>query len=281
MDQATFNLLAELAIGLGAGLLGGLLGIGGSVIMIPALAILLGSRDPNTQHLYQAAAMAVNLAVSVPAAIRHHREGALVPRLLLYIAPVALVCIIGGVLLSNQIDGRSLRLLFAGFLCYVAIVTIIKMYRRTPDHELSEAKITPARAGSVGAVLGGAAGLLGIGGGILAIPLAQGLCKVPLKNAIAVSSATMSITAGVGATLKIATVGQWGFEPRDAILLSLTMAPTAVIGGWFGAKLTHRLPLGIVRVVLIALMLVSAWRMAAPPSRAGHTTPASAAPASE
>jgi len=267
MSEATFHILAELAIGLSAGLLGGLLGIGGSVIMIPALAILLGSSDPNTQHLYQAAAMAVNLAVSVPAAIRHYRAGALVNRLLAFIAPVALVSIIAGVMLSNQINGRNLRLLFAAFLCYVAIVTIIKMYRRLPDHELAEAKVTPVRAGAVGVVLGGAAGLLGIGGGILAIPLAQGLCKVPLKNAIAVSSATMSITAGVGATLKVATVDQWGFEPWDAIRLSLTMAPTAVVGGWFGAKMTHRLPLGIVRVVLVALLLLSAWRMAAPPDK--------------
>lgn len=276
MSDAALTILAELGIGLSAGLLGGLLGIGGSVIMIPALAILLGSSDPNTQHLYQAAAMAVNLAVTVPAAIRHYRAGALLPRLLALIAPVALVSIIAGVMLSNQIDGRNLRLLFAAFLCYVAIVAIIKIYRRTPDHDLIESRLTPVRAGSVGAVLGGAAGLLGIGGGILAIPLAQGLCRVPLKNAIAVSSATMSITAGVGATLKIATLDQWGFEAWDAIRLALTMAPTAIIGGWFGAKLTHHLPLGIVRVVLILLMLVSAWRMAAPPREAG----AQAAPAS-
>jgi len=280
MNEAAFHIIAELAIGLGAGLLGGLLGIGGSIIMIPALVILLGAGNPDTQHLYQAAAMAVNLAVSVPAAIRHQRAGALLPRLLLLIAPVALVSIIGGVMLSNQIDGRNLRLLFAMFLVYVAIITIIKTYRRSPDHPLDEAKITPIRAGSVGVVLGGAAGLLGIGGGILAIPLAQGLCRVPLKNAIAVSSATMSITAGVGATLKIATVSQWGFTPWEALRLSVVMAPTAIVGAWFGARLTHKLPLAAVRVVLIALLLLSAWRMAAPTARAADDASPERAPAS-
>jgi len=60
-------------IGLAAGALGGLLGIGGSIIMIPALAIFLG----DDQHLYQAAAMVVNIAVALPAAIRHKRAGAL------------------------------------------------------------------------------------------------------------------------------------------------------------------------------------------------------------
>ena len=60
------------AIGLMAGTLGGLLGVGGSVIMIPALTAIFGPE----QHLYQAAAMAVNVGVAVPAAWRHHGAGA-------------------------------------------------------------------------------------------------------------------------------------------------------------------------------------------------------------
>ena len=62
---------AVLATGLIAGVLGGMLGVGGSVIMIPGLTLVLGY----DQHLYQASAMVANVAGAVPAALRHHRAG--------------------------------------------------------------------------------------------------------------------------------------------------------------------------------------------------------------
>ena len=68
-----FDLIALALIGLLAGLLGGLLGIGGSIVMIPAMTEVLGP----DQHLYQAAAMTVNFFVVVPAVIRHSRAGAI------------------------------------------------------------------------------------------------------------------------------------------------------------------------------------------------------------
>ena len=274
MPQPLFELLVEAILGLAAGLLGGMLGIGGSVIMIPGLAVLFGRSDPNTQHLYQAAAMAVNVAVSFPAAIRHWREGAMMTALLRIVLPSALVAIVIGVLVSNLLPGQTLRYAFAGFLVYVAINAAIKAVRRTPDHTRELARITLPRGVAVGVVLGFAAGVLGIGGGILAVPLAQALCRVPLRSAIAVSSASMCITAGFGAALKIITLPRWGFEPSEALMLAATMAPTALIGGWFGAKLTHRLPLGAVRAVMLVLLLVAAWRMASPPP--GHAAPAPA-----
>ena len=57
--------------GLGAGLMGGLLGIGGSVVMIPIIVHVVG-RD---QHFAQGAAMLVNVFVAIPAALRHHKGG--------------------------------------------------------------------------------------------------------------------------------------------------------------------------------------------------------------
>lgn len=273
MPQPLFELLIEALLGLVAGLLGGMLGIGGSVIMIPGLAVLFGRSDPNTQHLYQAAAMGVNVAVSFPAAIRHWREGAMMTALLRIVLPSALAAIVVGVLVSNMIPGQTLRYAFAAFLVYVAITSAIKAVRRTPDHTRELARITLPRGVAVGVVLGFAAGVLGIGGGILAVPLAQALCRVPLRSAIAVSSASMCITAGIGATIKVATLPRWGFEPTEAIMLIATMAPTALIGGWFGAKLTHRLPLGAVRAVMLALLLLAAWRMASPPSNHANAQP--------
>ncbi|MFG0258117.1 MAG: sulfite exporter TauE/SafE family protein [Phycisphaerales bacterium JB043] len=272
--------LLEILVGLIAGLLGGLLGIGGSVIMIPSLAIIFGSRDPSTQHLYQASAMAVNVAVSVPASIRHWRAGATHTRLLKLVLPAALVSIVAGVLLSNMIDGRFLRLVFALFLLYVAGTLFLKATRKHPDLHPDHERVTPARGGLVGLIMGSAAGLLGVGGGVLAVPAAQTLCKVPLRNAIAVSSTAMCITASIGATIKITTLPEHGHPAMEALRIALIMTPSAILGGWWGARLTHVLPVHVVRWVLLILLLVAAWRMAISSRPADQASLASQAPIS-
>ncbi len=261
MTLSAAEIAITTGIGFAAGTLGGMLGIGGSIIMIPALALLFPGRGPDAQHLFQAAAMAVNVAVSLPAAIRHGRAGAVRRQLLIYILPTALAAILVGVWLSNQLDGMTLRRIFAVFLLYLAAQEIVRVWRKRPDHNEAASRITPMRAGAVGTVLGGSAGVLGIGGGILAVPLAQWLCRVPMRHAIAASSATMCITAGVGAAVKIGTLPAHHQTPADAFVLAGALAPAAMLGAWTGASLTHRLPIVTMRGVLACLLLLAAWRM--------------------
>lgn len=262
MTLDTGPILAVLAVGLAAGALGGLLGIGGSVVMIPALAIIFGASNPHSQHLYQAAAMVANVAVSAPAAIEHIRRGALHKRLFAWVLASALIAIVAGVLASDQLDGATLRRLFAVFLVYVAFTTALRVVRRTPERHASEERVTPIRGSAVGGVMGFAAGLLGIGGGVLTVPLAQTLCRLPLRNCIAVSAATMTVTAAVGAALKLSSLPEHGFSPQRGLAIAMLLAPTAVLGGAIGARLTHKLPLTAMRVVFSILLLVAAWRMA-------------------
>ncbi len=112
--------------------------------------------------------------------------------------------------------------------------------------------------------MGFAAGLLGIGGGVLTVPLTQTLCHVPLKKCIAVSAATMCITATVGATLKLSTLHTHGYSAYQGLAIALLLAPTAVIGGALGARLTHKLPLPAIRTVFTILLLIAYRRMATP-----------------
>lgn len=267
-----------LLLGLLAGVLGGMLGVGGSVVMIPGLAILFSfnkSAEPN-QHLFQASAMIVNVVVSVPAMLRHRKAGALVSDALVWMLPAALVFILVGVWVSNlpvfegAAGGRWLGRLLAVFLVYVMIVNNLKLRNRTPIEKVNTELVTPARGLTVGAVMGTIAGLLGIGGGAVAVPLQQVLMKLPLRNCIGNSSAIICISAGVGAIYKNATLaphmpadGPPGW--RISLLIALLLAPTAWLGARLGAGLTHRLPLRQVRVAFILLMAVAAWKMAAIP----------------
>lgn len=255
------ELLTVALIGLAAGALGGMLGIGGSVLMIPGLIIAFHDAAPERLHLYQAAAMATNIAVAAPAAHRHGIEGAVRADLLRRLLPAAAIAIVAGVLLANRIPAIFLQRLFAIFLVYVAITELMKLWKRRADHRSGEARLSRVRVATVGGSMGFVAGLLGVGGGVLAVPLMQRLCRIPLREAIGASSAAMVLTATVGAIVKMATLEEHGLDWKEAGVIALALIPTAVLGSALGARLTHRLPLGAVRGVLLAIVIAAAWRL--------------------
>lgn len=262
----SFLLITELLlIGLVAGALGGMLGIGGSIILIPALALVQG---PN-QHLYQAAAMIVNVFVALPAAFHHGRAGAIRWDIAIRMLPFALGCILIGVLLSDQLDARALQQVFGVFLIYVIGFNVVRLIRVRPEPQLHEQRTGWTASGSVGSIMGFLAGLLGIGGGGIAVPLLQRICNLPLRQCIATSSAVMCLTAIVGASLKNYTLSQHPDEQVSSAMLSVLdslaiaaiLIPTAIIGGSIGARLTHVLPLLWIRLAFTLLMSFACGRM--------------------
>ncbi|MCA9312304.1 MAG: sulfite exporter TauE/SafE family protein [Phycisphaerales bacterium] len=258
----TVEILILLALGLLAGTVGGLLGVGGSIVMIPALVVVFGGRDWGTQHLFQASAMVVNVAVALPASIRHRQKGAVDKRLFRIMLPVTMVFIIVGVLVSDRLEGQVLQRLFAVFLVYVAGVNLHRLTRpRRAAAAESAARVTLVRGGICGVVMGFMAGLLGIGGGGVAVPLIQMVCRLPLRTCIAVSANVMCITAAVGAITKMSSLHLHDADWRRALTLSLLLAPTAVLGGFIGAGLTHRLPVRVVRTIFVVVVLITAAKM--------------------
>lgn len=267
------DILPLLLTGVFAGMLGGLLGIGGSVIMIPAMAVLFAKREWSDQHLIQAAAMLVNVAVALPAAMKHRKMGAFRVDLFKAMLPATIVFIIVGVLVSDQLESVWLRRLFAVFLVYVSVSSIAKALSKRDPLEPEEARVTPARGGFVGGVMGFLSGLLGIGGGAIAVPLAHVVCRLKLKSCIAVSSMVMCLTAGIGAGLKIALLPGHGHSMIEPFVLFLCLAPTAIIGSVIGASLTHRIPSRSLRLVFGIVMVIVAARMWATTQPSAPETP--------
>ncbi len=262
-----------LLIGLGAGILGGLLGIGGSIIMIPALSILVVLN----MHLAQAAALIVTFFVAVPATLQHHRARAVRWNIVIRMLPFGIVFIVVGVLASNLFSGPQeelLRKVFACFLLYVVVQNTMKLVARSKEESEGAERLEWWRLGLVGSLVGFMAGLLGVGGGIVTVPLLQRVCRVPLRQSIAASSAIMCLTAIFGAISKNATLYLHQNEieqdfidvSRDQVVLAsmfiaACLASTAFIGGMIGASLTHKLPLFWVRLAFIILLLVTAVEM--------------------
>jgi uncharacterized membrane protein YfcA len=258
------EILALVGVGLLAGALGGLFGIGGSLLIIPALAIVFG---PN-QHLYQAAAMIVNIFVAAPAAIRHWKYGAVQWPILKKLLPFAIIFIIVGVLASDQVDGKALQQMFGVFLLYVIFMNLVKVFSRNgEDRELP--LVTWPRTTAVGSIMGFFAGLLGIGGGVILVPLLQRICRLPLRQCIATSTALMCLSSIFGAFMKNASLSQHAdfrdpermLSYMDSVSLAMYLLPTAIIGGYIGATLTHTLPLKWVRVAFVLLLLWASGQM--------------------
>lgn len=265
--------LTLIIIGLVAGLLGGLLGVGGSIVMLPALTEVLG---PN-QHTYQAAAMIVNFFVVMPAVLQHRRAGAIEVDTVRRIVPLALLGVLVGVGLSELPvfagSGEAyLRVLLGMFLACVACLDLYRLMRRNQGtgalgvwtRDLigpSDGKPTWGRVAMVAIPTGLIAGLLGVGGGLVAVPLQRRLLGIPIRAAIANSATIIIATSLVGATAKnLAFWAEHGSVGRPMLLAGL-LIPTAMIGSTVGSHLTHRVPLRLIKSAFFLLLLVAAIRL--------------------
>jgi uncharacterized protein len=255
--------LAGIALlGLLAGLLGGLAGVGGSMVMLPGLHALLGDDPPAVHHLYMAAAMVVNVAVALPAAHKHAKAGAVRKDLLPPLLSSTIISVLLGVVVSNQVGGDGLRIALAVFIGCYCLWNLVRLARNTPEHPPEAHRTERWRLAVSGAATGFVGGLLGLGGGVLLVPLLQMWCRLGLRASIATSSSVIWISALVGCSLKLATLHHHGQSVALALLLAALLAPTAIIGARWGAALTHSLPLRAVRAAITCILLVAAVKLA-------------------
>ncbi len=165
----------QLAAGIGAGLVGGVLsglfGIGGGIVLVPLLALALGL----DQHRAQGVTLAVMLLpVGLPAVLHYRRSGVRILWTLVGILVLGfLFGVLAGSLLANSIPERPMRWGFVFFLLLVALRMITQKSGGNAkvgamDHPTGEYWIPGLIIGFAGGL---ASGLLGIGGGLIIIPL--------------------------------------------------------------------------------------------------------------
>ncbi len=254
-----------LSVGFIAGALGGLLGIGGSVIMIPATALFLGW----SFHLAQAVAMTVNPAVAVSATVKHKKNNNVSWHTTKVVLPVALICICIAAWYSNQISSHYLEMLFGVFLIWVFFDQCKSVFGKSEVESNPDGSLSNFRSSVTGGATGTMAGLLGIGGGLIQVPLLNRLCGLPMKIAIGTSSSVMFITAIFGATVKDLSLSSCvdangeslGLTAIDALLKALWLIPGAITGGFVGAWLTNKLPVKFIRIVFSILVALASVKM--------------------
>jgi len=270
MDLDAVNIVGLVALGLFAGTAGGLLGIGGGVVMVPGLTLVFHIGGPLTR----ATALTVSVFIGLSSALRHHRKRCVLPRAVLLLLAGGLVGAAAGALLGSVLDRWTWVFpgVFAAFMVYVIVQNSRRLLKRRRDEEQQHSAddvyvLTRARTAgllSVGFPMGLLAGLLGIGGGAVAVPMQQTTVKMPLRNAIACSSAAIVGTTFVAAIVAV-LMGTRGPEAPftwwQPLVQAAVLIPSAVIGAQIGAHLTHALPLRAVRLVFVLLMAVVCYKM--------------------
>ena len=240
------------------GLLGGMLGIGGGLIAIPIMALVLGM----PQQLAQGTAFILILP-TILVAVRKYNQNTHIDWRVAAIGAVAAVgCSAVGAHLALGADPVTLRRSFAGFLLTIGLFYSWQTYNmraavRIVAHP-GTARAVPRLSPAIGALVGGAAGLLGgyfgVGGAILVVPLMTTYFKYTQTNAQALAL-TMIIPSS---TIALATYS-WAGQADWTVGVPLAVGSVLCVSQ--GVRLALRLPERRLRACFAAVMFITVLLM--------------------
>jgi uncharacterized membrane protein YfcA len=249
--------LLMIAGGAAAGMFGSLLGLGGGILIVPLLTLGFGL---DLRAAVGVSLVSVIMTSSAAAGVYLERRVAdlrLGMRLELFTAIGALI----GGSIAFLIDERWLSILFAVLLGYVAFTMARAREAAAEDAPIDETSSGisgPVRNmgwGVVGATGAGvASALLGIGGGIVKVPLMHLAMGVPLRVATATSNLMVGITAAASAVIYLL---HGEIDPYVA-------GPTAIgvfLGATAGSRLSRRIDLRVLRWLFVAVLTYTAVQM--------------------
>jgi uncharacterized membrane protein YfcA len=254
------------AAGLGGGVLAGLLGVGGGIILVPALDYAFGAVGV-AEELRMHMAVGTSLASIVPTAIvsaRSHRQrDAIDPVLAMRWSPAISIGAVLGAMIASFLDGRALSGIFAS----VALVVALRMIWRARDSGTGLDRL-PARARwlPIPVGIGLVSALMGIGGGTLSVPAMTWL-GVPVHRAVG-TSAWFGLWIALPAAIGYAWLGRGleGLPPLSTgyvnLVALLVLLPSTVIAAPLGARIAHGLTRRQLSLAFGCFLLLTAARMA-------------------
>jgi uncharacterized membrane protein YfcA len=253
----TMIVVVYLILGAAAGLMAGLFGVGGGLIIVPALIVSFTFQDLSPDVLTQLAigtSLATIIFTSLSSIKTHHSKGAidwtLVKRLTVGIVIGAVV----GSIFADYLPGETLQMIIGVYALTVAVQMGFDLKPKA-QHDLPKgAGLTVA-----GGVIGAISALFGIGGGSLTVPYLS-WCRVEMRNAVATSSACGLPIAVAGVSSYIAT--GWNNPNLPEYSLGYIYLPaffgiiiTSTVFAKQGAKLAHRLPSHVLKRYFALLLL--------------------------
>ncbi|WP_159723229.1 sulfite exporter TauE/SafE family protein [Enterococcus sp. CSURQ0835] len=269
------QILLLLVIGIFAGILGSILGIGGGIILTPALTLLFGL---DIQYAISASIVSV-IATSSGATIAYLKDDLLNLRIAMFLEIATTIGAIVGAILTGLVPTGFLFVLFGSFLLFSTINMLQKLrgksevLHQAKSDRLAEKlklnstyfdkatqqqidyqveKVPGGFAMMFGAGL--ASGLLGIGSGVFKVTAMDTIMKMPLKPSSATSNLMMGVTAAASAMV---------YFFRGTILPQIAgpLAIGVLIGATIGSRIMQQLQPKWIRLIFIPILVVMGLQM--------------------
>lgn len=256
--------IALMVTGVIAGILAGLLGVGGGIVIVPVLYFLLQSFSVSPDSA-MAIATATSLATIVPTAISsvraHYQKGNVDMDILRWWSGFILLTAIAGSLLASELKGTALTTMFA----VIAILVSINMLFRAGAPAIFNS--LPGRLGQ--GIMASSVGLLsvmiGIGGGTLGVPMLNS-CNISAHRSVGTAAAFGLLIAlpGVLTLLLVghepsdAPIGNWGLISIPAFI---AIVPLTVYFAPIGAKIGATLNQAQLKKAFAVALMITGGRM--------------------
>jgi uncharacterized membrane protein YfcA len=260
--------LGVLLVSVAAGLIGSLAGVGGGILVIPALTIVFGVDI----HLAVGASIVSVIATSSGAAAAYVRDGLTDMRVGMFLELATTTGAVAGALLAAVVAPAALFVLLGVVLLVSAAMQVARLDEQPPavadppsataarlglvssyrDRKLNRDVAYSARRVPVGfAVMwlaGVVSGLLGIGSGVLKVLAMDGVMRLPIKVSSATSNFMIGVTAAASAGIYLA---RGDVDPRIAGPVALGVLAGALVG----ARLLHRFSDRAVRLIFLPVLV--------------------------
>lgn len=252
------------AAGAFAGLIAGLLGVGGGIVIVPVLFHLfeqLGVPDQVRMQLAVGTSLATIVATAWSSARAHYQRGTVDRNFLRDFGPFVVVGVLVGSAVAALVKGPVLTSVFA----VVAFLVALQIGLGSPHWRLGERLPDGLARAVIGLFIGGLSAMMGIGGGSLTVPIMT-MYGQPVHRAVGTAAAT-GFMIGIPGTLGF-ILGGWDVAGRlpgslgyVSLLGFVLVTPMSVMCAPFGAKLAHRMDTGLLKRVFAVFLGLTALRM--------------------
>lgn len=258
------TVLALIATGIFAGILAGLLGVGGGIVIVPVLFFLFqgfGVSPESAMVIATATSLATIVPTSISSIRSHSQKGNVDFDLLKRWAVFILIGVLMGSWLVTRVDGSLLTVLFG----VIAVLAALNMLFRTGKSALYQKLPGRVGQGIMGTSVGFFSSMVGIGGGTISVPLLT-LYNYPAHKAVGTAAAIGLIISLPGALTMLtlgttpadAPVGTFGFVN---VFGFLCIVPLTVLFAPVGASLAAKLGAGKLKKIFAVVLLITGLRM--------------------
>ncbi|MBO0345798.1 sulfite exporter TauE/SafE family protein [Roseibium sp. CAU 1637] len=266
LSLASMGLLAGalLATGVVAGIIAGLLGVGGGIVIVPVLYYMfsgLGLDQDVLMHVAVGTSLATILATGTSSARAHWKRGSVDVDLLKRWWWAIALGVLGGATLAGNVSGGTLTLVFG----VVALVVSANMLLRKDGASLADDLPGSPVKELIGMLIGGISVMMGIGGGTLGVPTLT-LFSYPIRKAVGTAAAIGLIIAIPGTLLSI--FFGLGVEGRPPLSLGyvnligfILIIPASTYTAPLGAKIAHAIDPSKLKLVFALFLGFTGLRM--------------------